>query len=104
MRALIFLMLLMPGMAFADNIGSLGEVANNLVEPINLLSGFIGTASLIVGICCLFGAFLRYMQYRVNPLVSPLGTVFVLLIMGIVLLCLPFIYKLTESGIPYMLS
>lgn len=82
----------------------IGDIAENMMEPVSVLSNFIGSASLIVGICALFAAFLRYMQHRVNPLSAPLGSVIMLIIIGIVLLCLPFIYKLTDSGIPFTLS
>ncbi len=79
---------------------SAGDVANHLMEPVSILSNFIGSMSIIIGLTCLFGAFLRYMQFRVNPLASPISTVLLLLILGIVLLLLPMVYKLTSSGIP----
>lgn len=85
---------------FADNV-DLGKVAKNLYEPVSVLSELISTASIIIGVSFLFGALLRYMQYRQNPLAAPLGSVITLLIMGIVLILLPLVYLFTEGGIPY---
>jgi hypothetical protein len=49
----------------------------------------------------IFGAFMRYKQHRINPLAAPMGGVIVLLILGILLICLPFTYLLTGAGIPF---
>jgi FtsH-binding integral membrane protein len=77
-----------------------GKVADNLMEPVSILANFIGSMSIVIGISFLLASFLKYMQYRVNPLVAPISTVITLFIMGIVLLCIPLAYKLTEGGIP----
>lgn len=82
---------------------SLGELATDLIEPVSIVSDFIGTGSIIIGICSLIGAFLRYLEYRKNPMVSPISTIVVLFIIGLALVSLPFIYKLTGEGIPYHL-
>lgn len=74
---------------------SIGEFAGSLMEPVTILSKFISTASMMLGIMCLFSAFLRYMQYRVNRVASPLSTVIVLSILGLLLLALPFVHVLT---------
>ncbi len=89
-----------PCSAFAESIG---QFANEMIEPVTILSGFISSGSFIVGVMLLISALMRYMQYRVNPLASPLGTVFILLILGIMLICLPFVYLLTGAGIPFTL-
>lgn len=80
-----------------------GEVASNLMEPVTIVSNFVGTASFVVGVTCIFGAFLRYTQHRKNPLVAPMSTIVLLLVIGIVLIFLPFVYLLTDSGIPFSL-
>jgi CDP-diglyceride synthetase len=101
----VILFWLVPCIAFASKAPpSFGGMANSLMEPIILLSDFLGTAAITIGAGCLFGSFLKYTQYRVNPLAAPLSNVFTLLIMGFVLVCLPLAYKLTESGIPYIIS
>lgn len=88
-------------MAESDSTPSIGEFAAQLIEPVGILGDFISTASLMMGIMCLFAAFLRFLQFRVNPYASPLSTVITLIILGIVLLCLPFLYLLTGSGVPF---
>ena len=81
----------------ADGIGG---IAYNLIGPVEVVASFLSGMAIIIGLTCLFGAFVRYMQYRVNPLAHPISTVVTLLILGVLLLLLPLIYKLTESGIP----
>jgi hypothetical protein len=102
----IFTLLILPALSWAvykpHGVGA-GKVAENLMEPVSILANFIGSMSIVVGISCLFACFLKYMQHRVNPLVAPISTVIMLLIMGIVLLCLPWAYKLTEGGVPISL-
>ncbi len=104
MKKFLFCCFLSPTIVFAAHSPGIGEIAENMLEPINIVSDFVGSASLIVGICALLAAFLKYMQHRVNPLVAPMSTIVVLVIIGIVLICLPFVYLLTEHGIPYHLS
>jgi len=77
----------------------LTNVVDNLMVPITLAVGFMSTASLIVGMTCVFASFVRYRQHRSNPLAHPIGTVLALLGAGLVLLFLPLIYRLTESGV-----
>ena len=104
-RILFICVILIPGLVLAAQTPppGIGGVATNMLEPVYVVSGFISTASIIIGGTCLFGAFLKYMQYRVNPLAAPMSTVLVLLIIGIILVCLPLVYKLTESGVPFHL-
>ncbi|MHB1948264.1 MAG: hypothetical protein ACYCQI_09150 [Gammaproteobacteria bacterium] len=105
MRIILLLVcLLIPVLAFADDqITGVGKVASNILEPVLIVSDFVCSASIIIGVSSLFGAFLKYMQHRVNPLAAPMSTVVVMLVVGIVLVALPFVYLLTENGIPYFL-
>jgi hypothetical protein len=80
-----------------------GKVANNLMEPVIILSNFIGVAAITLGLSFLFGALVKYMQHRVNPMAVPISTVVLLLIMAIILICLPLSYKIASSGIPLSL-
>lgn len=101
---ILFFFLMMPSLVLADDeITGIGRIAANMLEPVNIVSDFVCTASIIIGISCLFGALLKYMQHRVNPLVSPISTIIVLLAVGIMLVSIPFAYLLTENGIPYSL-
>jgi len=86
--------------AFADSI-SIGQVAQNITEPIEIVSGFVSVGCLIVGMSCLFAALVKYFEHRRSPLAVPISTVIWLLIIGLLLLVLPFAYMITESGIPF---
>jgi hypothetical protein len=103
LRVLVYFLWILPAVVIADNSAttSIGGFAASLIAPVDVLSDFVGTAALIVGSSCLFGSVIRYMHHRVNPLAFPISTVVVLFILGVVLVCLPFMYKLTGYGIPY---
>jgi hypothetical protein len=92
---LIFLaFLLLPSLACARIPSGLGAVANNLMDPVSVMTSFVIDGSQIAGIAFLFGAFIRYTKYRVNQLESPLSTVIVLFVIGLVLLGIPLVHKL----------
>jgi len=80
---------------------SLGGVANNMLEPVTLVSDFMGTAAIVVGAGCLFASFFKYFQHRSNPFQVTMTTVVIFFVIGALLLVLPFAYKLTGVGIPY---
>jgi hypothetical protein len=102
LRLLFICLILISNLAFAEQQPTgIGNYATELLEPVNVLSDFMGTGSIILGIACLFGALLRYGQYRVNPLAAPLSTVVILFILGLLLIGLPFIYILIGDGVPF---
>lgn len=84
----------------ASTTPSFGEFATQLSEPVGILGDFMSTGSIVLGIMSFFAAFLRYLQYRVNPLSSPLSTVVTLIILGILFICLPFLHLLGGSHVP----
>jgi hypothetical protein len=99
-------LLFLPALLWAappQRPSGIGLVATNLMEPVTMLAYFVYSMSISVGICLVFGSFVKYMRHRQNPMAVPISTVIILFIMGAVLLCLPFIYKLTENGIPVSL-
>jgi RsiW-degrading membrane proteinase PrsW (M82 family) len=104
MRIFIFLFITIISFAAQAQTSGFGAMANNLMEPVTIVSNFMASASIVIGVTCLFAGLIRYMQYRVNPLANPISTVIWLLVLGVVLLLLPFVYMLTESGIPFKLS
>lgn len=83
--------------AFADPKLSFGEVADNITEPIQVVTGFVSIGCLIIGIACLFAALVKYFEHRRNPLHVPFSTVFWLIIIGLLLLLLPFAYIVTGN-------
>lgn len=101
--ALFLYGLVFPLLCWARTEG-IGEVADNLMDPVTVFSGFVSTISIVVGACFLFASLIKYNQHRVNPLAVPISTVVTLFVMGIILFLLPLIYHLTESGIDYHLT
>jgi len=103
---LLSTLLLPPIVAAASNYNryaGAGQVANNMMEPVSMLANFIGSMSVVLGISFVFAAFIKYMEHRVNPLATPISTIVLLFIMGIILVFLPLIYKLTDGGVPFTL-
>ncbi|MCE3238397.1 MAG: hypothetical protein K0R24_1378 [Gammaproteobacteria bacterium] len=94
------LMLLLPCAAMANHIVGIGGAAGELLEPTGVLADFFSDGAIILGVMAMFGAFVRYMQHRVNPLAVPIGSVIVLLVLGILLVCLPFTYVLLGAKAP----
>ena len=103
MRSLFLLMLLlMSALASASYGGvSFGSIADNITEPIEIVSGFVSVGCLIVGIACFFAALVKYFEHRKSPLAVPISTVIWLILIGFALLCLPFAYLVTGNGIPF---
>jgi hypothetical protein len=100
---LILLFLGLQSSAFAllpTRPSGLGQVANNLMDPVHMFANFIGSMSIIIGIAFLLGSFHKYSQHRRNHMAAPISTVIFLLIMGVVLIVLPFIHNLTQAGVP----
>jgi hypothetical protein len=94
------LMLLLPCTAIAKHIPGIGGAAGELLAPTGVLADFFSDGSIILGVISIFGAFVRYMQHRVNPLAVPISNVIVLLVLGILLVCLPFTYVLLGAKAP----
>jgi hypothetical protein len=100
MYSIYFLMVfLMTSVATAEPV-SLGSISENITEPIEIVSGFVSVGCLIVGFSCFFAAIVKYCEYRRNPLAVPVSKVIWLIIIGILLLLLPFAYLITGEGIP----
>lgn len=102
-KFLNLLLIVLPALTFAaqQNPG-LGDYAQSLMQPVGVLNNFISSGAIIIGVACLFAAFFRYNLYRINPLASPISTVILLLVLGLVMIGLPFLYLLT-GGVPFTL-
>lgn len=95
------LLFFLSQVAFAADSLTFGKVAENITEPMEVVSGFVSVGCLIVGVSCLFACVVKYFEHRRNPLYVPFSTVAWLLIIGLLLLILPFAYIITENGIPF---
>lgn len=77
----------------------LGEVAENLMEPVKYAFNFVQTGCFVLGTSFLFAALIKYIEHRRSPLMVPISTVIFLIIAGIILILLPFLSLITESGL-----
>jgi len=84
--------LLLPGSVFAaKKIGGIGYVAQNIMDPVNLISDFVNSACFLIGGSFLLASLIKYREHRRNPLMVPLSTVFFLMIAGTILVLMPLI-------------
>lgn len=76
---------------------SFGEVAANMTQPIEVVTGFVSVGCLIIGVACLFASLVKYFEHRRSPLHVPFSKVVWLIIIGLLLLILPFAYIITGN-------
>lgn len=86
--------LLMLSSVFAARSIGLGGVANNMMEPVSLLSDFVSAACFVIGGGFLFASIIKYVEHRRSPLMVPISTVVFLFIAGLLLIGLPFMWML----------
>jgi hypothetical protein len=91
---IVLLFALLPICATAEI--SLGDVANNLLEPTAFLTRFVIFGCYVVGVGFLLAAIMQYRIHVQTPKLVPLTTPVLLLFLAIVLLIMP--YATTHSG------
>jgi len=79
----------------------LGDVAQNMMEPVGLFNDFISTACFVIGGSFLFATIIKYREHRRSPLLVPISTVIFLLIAGIILIALPFLSYAVNYGVKF---
>jgi len=97
---LFFFFSLLSSEILAKQAISFGSMAANITEPIDIVAGFVSVACLLLGVCCLFASLVKYLEHRRSPLFIPISTVLWLVIIGLLLLILPFAYVITGNGVP----
>lgn len=104
MKKLLFtiIILALPALSVADAVG-LGEVAQNMMEPIGLISDFVYSACWVIGGSFLFASIIKYFEHKRSPLMVPISTVIFLLIAGLLLIALPFLSLISDGAIRYSL-
>lgn len=85
-------------MAIAESTVGLGQVAKNLLEPVDVISAFVNTACFAIGGAFLFTSLIKYFEHKRSPMMVPISTVVFLVIAGIILILLPFLSLLTGNG------
>jgi hypothetical protein len=99
----LIVLIFTPIMAYAQQRTGIGGVAENILDPVNILSDFVHSACILVGGAFLFASLIKYVEHRRSPLMVPISTVIFLLIAGLILVLLPLISYVTSNGIPYSL-
>jgi len=100
MKKLLLLLLLFSGVVFAASSG-LGQVADNLMGPVDFLSNFVYSACFIVGGGFIFASIIKYFEHKRSPLMVPISTPIFLFIAGLILVLLPFTYLLVQGAPSY---
>lgn len=77
---------------------SLGDVANNMLSPLGVITHTLYNICYILGGGLLVAAAIQYRDHRRNPLQVPLSRPIFLFIVGFILVALPFITTLSESA------
>ena len=96
-KILRLLPFLYPLSSYAQDSEGLGEMADKLVEgPLYGLYGFMKGVCVVVGVSLLIAAFNKYRWYRRNPQEVPISTPIVYVLLGILMIALPFIYYLVD--------
>lgn len=79
---------------FAARETGIGLMANNILEPVGLIHSFVTAACFIIGGSFLFAAIIKYIEHRRSPLMVPISTVIFLVLGGLALIGLPFMWML----------
>ena len=79
---------------------SLGSIADNLMNPVGVMSSFVSSGCILIGGAFLFASIIKYVEHRRSPLMVPISTVIFLLFAGLLLIVLPLAYILTQNGLP----
>jgi len=100
-----YLMITLPmaSLAATTRPQGIGKMANSMMSPVFVLSDFVASACIIIGFSFLLASVVKYFEHKRSPLMIPISTVVFLLIAGLLLVALPFAYKITSSGIPFTL-
>lgn len=86
---------LLSTVAWADTLGSLSE---NLLGPTTIVTQLLVYACYIVGAVFCFMAMAQYKIHRESPKLVPLTTPVMLVLFGLVLILLPYLSTLFNSG------
>lgn len=98
------MLLFFPLLALAAKPPSgIGGMAANLMAPVSVLSDFVSSGCLLLGVSFLFASIVKYIEHKRSPLMVPISTVVFFIIAGIALIAIPVCSYLYEYGVPYSL-
>jgi|LakMenEpi03Aug12_release.lakeMendotaPanAssembly.Ray.scaffolds.fasta_scaffold501740_2 hypothetical protein len=69
----------------------LGNIASSIYEPISVVIRLVRAVSITCGVGLILGGFLRYIDYRRNPVAVRLSAVIFMFLFGIALIIVGFI-------------
>ncbi len=95
-KLLLLLLCILPFNLFAQ--GSLGDAAENLMGPTSIVMKIVDIACYIIGLVFVMMSIAQYRNHRQNPKLVPLGTPITLVILGIILVMIPYMTKQAETG------
>jgi hypothetical protein len=99
MRKIITFVFFISADAYAFPTKSLGELSDELLLPLSVLTSGLYNISLVVGIALLFGALIQYKNHRENPGQVLISRPITLLIFGVILIVLPILAKFSASSL-----
>jgi hypothetical protein len=82
----------------------IGQMAENLMEPLGLVLHLIYVACFMAGGGFIFASIIKYMEHRQSPLMVPISLVVTLFFSGMILIFLPFLSYLTGNGFLYVFT
>lgn len=85
------------GIAYGYGTG-LGDITGNLLGPAQGLGHMMNAVCYVLGLGFLLTGLLQYKYHRENPQQVKISTPIVLVFLGIILIALPFIAMMSESG------
>jgi len=106
--AILFTLLLIADtMAFGDyqahpNSIDIGEVAGNMSGALSNVVELVLSVTTIAGVVFCFVAVAKLYQHKKNPQQVPLSQFFIMLVLGVVLLSLPYILKYGNSAYTHL--
>lgn len=86
------------GEGVSGNETTFGDIAYNLSDALFGIANLWLAVSVIAGIAFLFIAIIKYKEYKINPQQTPIGKVFLMLFMGIVLISIVVIVQFGDSA------
>lgn len=100
----ILLLLPMPSLASRakSDLPTMGAFANNLMAPVDFMADFIEPACFMIGFSFAIASLIKYLDMKKNPEKQQLGTVFFLLIGGIILMLFPVLALFLERGLSHV--
>ncbi len=97
--ATIWMQLLCPQLAVADNPQNIGTIASGITASFYGLTQFMTGFSYLAGLGFVLGSVLKFKAHRDNPTQIPIGTPVVLLGVGACLMFLPTIFKVAGATV-----